>query len=123
MRQFDENKPIYIQIMDEIMRRISRGELKAGERVPSVRDFAREFGVNPNTVQRAYFELEREGILETKRGQGTFVTEDGERIKSLKEKLLKSIIDSFRNELESIGLSNEEILKILEELREALRSD
>ena len=73
--EFDPSKPIYLQLSERINNQIVRKELSAGEKLPSVREMAIRSGVNPNTVQRTYSELERMGIVETKRGQGTFVTE------------------------------------------------
>jgi GntR family transcriptional regulator len=118
MKFFDESKPIYLQIMDEIKRSISRGELKEGDKVPSVREFAQKLGVNPNTVARAYMELEREGILVTKRGQGTFVSDDREMIRSIREDLIRKSFDTFLSELKELGISKEEIRKILKKLEE-----
>lgn len=122
MKVFDESKPIYLQIMEEIKKKISRGELKEGNKVLSVREFAQKVGVNPNTVARAYMELEREEILVTKRGQGTFVTEDTERIKSMKEDLIKKSINTFLSELEDIGIGREEVEKILEKFKERFKN-
>lgn len=76
VEEFDTTKPIYIQIMEMINKKIVRNEWKAGEKLPSVREMAVKTGVNPNTIQRTYSELERMGIVETRRGQGTFVTEN-----------------------------------------------
>jgi GntR family transcriptional regulator len=67
-------RPLYLQIMDEIRRAIVVGKLKAEDPLPSVRDLASELAINPRTVSQAYQELEREGVLYVKRGQGTFVS-------------------------------------------------
>ena len=82
MDEFNTSKPIYLQLADRINRQIVSKELKAGEKLHSVRDMAIYYNVNPNTIQRTYSELEREGILETRRGQGTFVTEQEDRLDS-----------------------------------------
>jgi GntR family transcriptional regulator len=71
-------RPIYVQIMDEIKRAVVVGALVRGEALPSVRQLAAELRVNPNTVQQAYRELEREGLVYVRRGQGTYVAEDVE---------------------------------------------
>ena len=65
--------PVYAQLQQQVLAAIGRGELRRGEQLPSVRDVAATLGINPNTVNRAYAELERDGVLATKRGRGTFV--------------------------------------------------
>lgn len=65
--------PVYAQLCEQLMAAVARGALRRGEQLPSVRDVAATLGINPNTVNRAYAELEREGVLETRRGRGTFV--------------------------------------------------
>ena len=74
MDEFNASKPIYLQLADRIHQMIVSKELKAGEKLQSPRDMAVTYNVNPNTIQRTYSELEREGILETKRGKDKFVT-------------------------------------------------
>ncbi len=115
--EFDESKPIYLQIADAIKKAIARGDFHMGEKVPSVRELALEIKVNPNTVQHAYQELIREGILFTKRGQGNFVTEDPEKIRELKRELVSRIVESFIKEMEELGfrISKDELLKLLED--------
>ncbi len=78
--QLDPTRPIYIQIMEEIKKRAVRGHYRCGDKLPSVRELAREIEVNPNTISRVYMELERQGFIFTKRGQGSFVTEDTTRV-------------------------------------------
>lgn len=115
--KFDESKPIYLQIGDAIKKAIARGELKMGDKVPSVRELAIELKVNPNTVQHAYQELIREGIIFTKRGQGNFVSEDPKKIKVLRQQLIKEIVDNFVREINEVGfsISSKDILELLEE--------
>ena len=112
---FDQKVPIYVQIMNLIKRDIVTKRLKPGDKLSSVRDMAAELKVNPNTLQRAYQELEREGITYTQRGMGTFVMEDEGMIKELKKEMSKEIIDNFLMGMKNIGFSSEEILKIVEE--------
>ena len=83
--EFREDAPIYTQLIAQIQQRIVGGLLGPGARLPSVRDLAAEAGVNPNTMQRALTELEREGIVHSQRTAGRFVTEDAERIRQLRE--------------------------------------
>lgn len=78
--QFSDNKPIYLQIADLIMDRILREDLAVGERIPSVREYAVDIGVNPNTLMHTYELLSKEGIIYSKRGLGYYVTEDARDI-------------------------------------------
>ncbi|GIN87050.1 putative HTH-type transcriptional regulator YhcF [Heyndrickxia sporothermodurans] len=113
--EFLATKPIYMQIADRVYQQIVRGELKAGDKLPSVREMAIQSGVNPNTIQRTYGEMERVGIVETKRGQGTFVTEDQDKINTLKVKLQIEIIQVFVKSMKELGFSNSDILRGIEE--------
>lgn len=114
-KSFSNSKPIYLQIVDKINHQIVRKELKVGDKLPSVREMAIQTGVNPNTIQRTYSELERIGIVETKRGQGTFVTEDEGLIQSLKTKLQTDMIDEFVQNMKELGFSEQEMIAGLEE--------
>lgn len=113
MEGFQASKPIYMQIVDKLCQQIVRNEVKLGEKLPSVREMAIKAGVNPNTVQRTYSELERMMIVETRRGQGTFVTEEKELIDELKIHLQTDIIHSFVTNMKELGFSKEEMLKSL----------
>lgn len=78
--EFNELKPIYLQINDSLCERILSGEVKAGDRIPSVREFGAEIGVNPNTVARSYEKLTDAGIIFNKRGIGYFVSDEAKDI-------------------------------------------
>ena len=82
---FDSKMPIYLQIMDEIKRWIVTDVYQPSQKIPSVRKLAVEFGVNPNTVQRALSELERSGLVASERTSGRFICNDTEMIRKLKE--------------------------------------
>lgn len=112
--RFDNNSPIYIQIMEEIKLQIAKGVLKPGEKVKPVRDLALEAGVNPNTMQKALFELEREGVLYTQRTLGRFVSEQYSGENSIKEDMCQKCIDSFVKGMRELGYSTEEIVSWLE---------
>ncbi len=112
---FTNERPIYLQIKEMISRQVARGELPPGSKMPSLRDIALQLKVNPNTAQRAYRELEEEGILFTRRGQGTFVTEEEPRIFVLKKRLAEEGARSYLEGALALGLSGGEALKILEE--------
>lgn len=113
-KKFDETRPIYLQIMEEIKKAIVRGELKLGEKMVAVRELANRIGVNPNTAQRAYMELEREAILVPKRGQGTFITENNDRLEQEKTSFAHQIITQFLEELKNLGLTKKEVKNLIE---------
>ncbi|ALF11759.1 MULTISPECIES: GntR family transcriptional regulator [Bacillota] len=113
VEEFDTTKPIYMQIMEMINKKIARNEWKAGEKLPSVREMAVKTGVNPNTIQRTYSELERMGIVETRRGQGTFVTENEEAIGRLREKLKQDIVDDFIRNMAELGFTLDDMIAAL----------
>ena len=116
----DPKRPIYLQIMEEIKKRAVRGEYTSGSRLPSVRDMAKETGVNPNTVARVYMELEREGFIFTRRGQGSFVTEDEDRIESERIKLADSAAERFVREIEELSLTDGHRRKLIETIRKIM---
>jgi GntR family transcriptional regulator len=102
----DPNRPIYLQLMEEIKRRAVRGIYPPGAQLPSVRDFARETGVNPNTVARVYLELEREGFISTRRGQGTYLTDNPSRIGHERTLLARDAVERFIGEMQGLGLND-----------------
>ena len=111
---FDESIPIYIQIMDMIKQRICAGQLSMGDKLPSVRDMAGELMVNPNTVQRAYQELEREEMVFTQRGMGTFVTRDKDKIDTVREELASRLVQQFVEGMFGLGFEEEQIKRCVE---------
>ncbi|WHH59360.1 GntR family transcriptional regulator [Petroclostridium sp. X23] len=113
LKNFDDKAPIYLQIMNDIKRDIIAGDLKGGSKLPSVREMAENKRVNPNTIQRAYQELERENVTFTQRGMGTFITENTEILSNLKSEMCKEVITDFINNLKSFGFSNNEIIDII----------
>lgn len=115
MDDFNTSKPIYLQLADRIHRLIVSKELKAGEKLQSVREMALTYNVNPNTIQRTYSELEREGILETRRGQGTFVTEQEDRLIQLRGKLKEEQIRTFVQVMQEMGYSSDEMISGLQD--------
>ena len=109
-KNLQENMPIYVQIMNKVREAIASGELAPGERVPAIRELAAEFEVNPNTMQRALTELEREGLLLSRRTSGRFVTEDAERIRCLKTELAEDAAGKFKSEMARLGFTEQEII-------------
>ena len=107
--QYDSNIPIYLQIMEKIKRRIVSGEWKAWERIPAVRELAIAFGVNPNTMQRALSELERDGLLFSERTAGRFITGDSGLIRETRERMADELIQRFLIQMEQLGYSGDEV--------------
>jgi GntR family transcriptional regulator len=108
--QLDLSQPIYEQIMQQMCSAIARGKLSLGEKIPSVREMAIALKVNPNTVMHAYKEMEREGLTETRRGQGTFITTSQDRIQEFRRVLSKEVVEEFIEKMTSLGHSKQEIL-------------
>jgi GntR family transcriptional regulator len=103
--------PIYRQLMEQIRQGIARGRLRPGSRLPSVRVLSRELVVNPNTIARAYTELEREGVLNTRQGLGVFVAEPQAELSGLaRRERLSQAIDSFLTEAVHLGFSADEVI-------------
>lgn len=109
------DRPVFIQIMEKLKRDIVTGIYKPGDKLPSVRDLAGEAAVNPNTMQRAFSELEREGLVYTKRTNGRFITEDMAMISQLKEEMALDAISQFLNSMQQLGFSTQEALTLLKE--------
>ena len=112
---FDSSTPLYLQIMEQIKFRIAVGSYKAGDKLASVRELAAEAEVNPNTMQKALSELEREGLLFTQRTSGRFVTEDAEMITELRRGLANEQLDLFLKKMYNLGYSNEDVVKLLQD--------
>lgn len=117
---FDPAKPIYLQIVNEIKRAIARGELPPGAKVPSQRELAQQTNVNPNTVQRAYQEMERIQLVETLRGQGTFVRRDPEILERIRGEMAQDALQQFIHEMSALGFGPDEIRSLV---NRALRPD
>lgn len=113
--EFDDRAPIYTQIMDLVKRRIAIGELKVGQQLPSVRDLAQQVVVNPNTVQKAYLELEREGYVATQRGMGTFVSGDRGTVDLLRQGLAHDIVATYVAGMRSLGYGPEDMTEMAAE--------
>ena len=111
--QLTGDAPIYAQLIAQIKIGIVSGAFPPGERLPSVRDLATEAGVNPNTMQRALAELERDGLVYSQRTAGRFVTEDKAMIDTAKRSLAEGHIRSFLNAMVHLGYQREEILALL----------
>ncbi|MDE6024636.1 MAG: GntR family transcriptional regulator [Lachnospiraceae bacterium] len=111
--KFTGETPIYIQIMDEIKLRIARGRLKAGDKVPSVRELAVMAGVNPNTMQKALSELEREGVLYSQRTSGRFVSDKMPGGSDVKNDVGQKYIKTYVDEMRLLGYGDDELAELV----------
>jgi len=107
--------PIFLQIAQDVRRSLARGDLKAGEKLPSARELAQHLRVNPNTVVHAYSRLEAQGVIETRRGLGTFIRADAP-VETMREELLKAAATRYADEIKRLSVSNEEALSVLKEV-------
>lgn len=113
--EFDDDKPIYKQLVDKLKLEIVLGHFKSGEKLPSVRELSTMICVNPNTIQRSLAELEEDHLIYTKRTSGKFVTEDDDIIHQVKQELARDKINTFVSDMEILGLKTEDIVKLLKE--------
>jgi len=113
---FDNERPIYLQLVEKLRIEIVSGKLKKGERLPSVRELALIAKVNPNTMQKALVELENEKLIYTERTNGKFVTENAKLIEKAKKELAKEKLNNYLKDMEDIGITREEAIEYLQEL-------
>ncbi len=111
---YKDTRPIYEQVVDKLQKLIINGILEPDSRMPSVRSLAMELSINPNTIQKAYAELERTGFLYTIKGRGNFVTYNEELCVLKKEEYLNQI-RKLLEEAEEIGVTRAEMLEALKE--------
>lgn len=113
--EFDNNRPIYIQLLEEFKLKISSGQWKSGEKMDTVRNLAESYMVNPNTVQRALQELEREGLAKSNRTSGRFVTDDKELIDKIGKSAFYKSCDELIDLAKKLDIDKEEAIEILDE--------
>ena len=113
--ELDNDRPIYLQLMERIQQDIVSGVYKAGDKLPSVRDLAIDAAVNPNTMQKALSELERSGLIYSQRTSGRFITEDKELIHQMKKGLAAAEVSAFVAHMKQLGITPEEIRQLLAE--------
>lgn len=113
---FDNNLPVYLQLVEQLELYIISGQFSPGDRLPSVRDLATLAKVNPNTMQRALQELEDKRLIITERTNGKFVTDDHRLIQKRREKLAQQKITNFISKMQAIGFSYREIVEILQNI-------
>lgn len=107
------DRPIYLQLTEQIVQRIVSGRYPSASKLPSVRELAVEAGVNPNTMQRAFAELEREGLVTTNRTAGRIVTEDTVMIENIRGRLAAQRIEEFLEGMELLGFTGSQAAKLL----------
>lgn len=110
----DSDRPIYVQLVEKIQIDIVSGLYKAGDKLPSVRELAAEATVNPNTMQKAFGELERCGLVFTQRTSGRFITEDISMIEELKKQLVLKQIQEFFDRMKQLGYQKEETVSLIQ---------
>jgi len=115
---FDNNIPIYIQLLEYMKIYLISGVFQCGEKLPSVRDFATTFKVNPNTMQKALAELENLSLIYTERTNGKYVTKDKKTIEKLKDEYATTLAKSYFEGMKRIGLGKADSIQYLERINE-----
>lgn len=116
--EYNVEVPIYVQVVRDIKKRIVRKQLLPGEKLPSNRELAVLYKVNPNTAARIYKEMEAEGYCYTKRGLGTFITEDEQMQEELRKEMAEALLKGFLKEMKDLGFGREEIISRIEHFDE-----
>lgn len=116
--EFAGGQPIYQQIIRSMEIQIVSGKYNPGEKIPAVRELAAQAGVNPNTMQRALTELEREGLLYSRRTSGRFVTENESTIREARRTLAEQFISEMFKNLENLGMKRGEIIEAIDHWKE-----
>ena len=114
MELFESTKPIYLQIMDMIKKEIATGKLPPGGQMASVRELAMQYQVNPNTVQRALSELEREGLVKSDRTVGRFINDQSEMVESLKDQMIEDVIGEFIKKVKELNIGADQLCPLIE---------
>ncbi|SHI88833.1 GntR family transcriptional regulator [Desulfosporosinus lacus] len=114
--RLDLSKPLYEQVLQHIRQTIARGDVLLGTKLPSVRDLAHQLKLNPNTVMRAYQELDRYHLTETRRGQGTFITSDSETVELVKKALAREAVIAFVSSMKNLGIDRSTTESLLKEV-------
>ena len=110
---YDPMSPIWLQVINRIKGSIATGAITPGAKLPGGRDMAVQFSINPNTAARVYQELERAGLCETRRGMGTYVTDDRQRISDLRKQMAEDAAGRYLRDLEILGMSRADAIRLL----------
>lgn len=116
--ELDSDRPIYAQLVERIQMQIVSGYYPPGGKLPSVRELAMEAAVNPNTMQKAFAELERSGLIITQRTNGRNVTEDAEMIQGIRQELAQEHVETFFDCMKELGFSKKEIVDLIQQAYE-----
>ena len=116
--EYNTASPIYLQVINELKKWMVKGELKPGEKMPSNRELAVLFKVNQNTAARIYREMESMGLCYTKRGIGTFVSEEDDMISGLKKEMAEELVRNFMQEMEDLGFQKGDIIDRIADYKE-----
>lgn len=114
--ELNSDRPIYAQIVEKLITRIVSGYYPAGEKLPSVRELAAEAGVNPNTMQKAFAQLEQGGLIVTMRTSGRVVTEETELITQAKEAIAKDEIAHFLEKMNQLGIDADQTIHLIQQV-------
>ncbi len=115
--KLDLSRPLYGQVLDQIRLGIARGEIELSSKIPSIRELAQGLKVNPNTIMRAYQELDRDGLIETRIGQGTYITSSAQKVDEIKRNLASSAIQAFIEAMKKLGLDRKAAEALLKEAK------
>jgi len=111
--KFTGDRPIYVQIVEQIQLKILSGEFQPGQKIPSIRDLAAEAAVNPNTMQKAMGELEATGLVHAQRTSGRFITEDTEKIAKIRRHYAEQSVLDFIRQMQGLGYDTEEMITLV----------
>lgn len=111
--KLDSDKPIYLQLVEQIQMQIVSGQYAPGTKLPSVRELASVAAVNPNTLQKAFTELERNGLVITQRTSGRNVTEDETLINEIRRKLARENTEEYYSKMQKLGYTKQEVIDFL----------
>ncbi|HJC44488.1 MAG TPA: GntR family transcriptional regulator [Candidatus Mediterraneibacter gallistercoris] len=121
--EYNTGAPIYLQVINELKKKMVKGELKPGEKMPSSRDLAVEYKVNQNTAARIYREMEMQGWCFTRRGIGTFVSEEENMFRDLKKEMASELLKNFMHEMSGLGYKKDDIIDQIAEYKEDGEND
>ena len=121
--EYNTGAPIYLQVINELKKKMVKGELKPGEKMPSSRDLAVEYKVNQNTAARIYREMEMQGWCFTRRGIGTFVSEEENMFQDLKKEMASELLKNFMHEMRGLGYKKDEIINQIADYKEDGEND
>ena len=121
--EYNTSAPIYLQVINELKKKMVKGELMHGEKMPSGRDLAVEYKVNQNTAARIYRELEAQGYCFTRRGIGTFVSEEESMFQDLKKEMASELVKNFMHEMDGLGFEKGDIIEQIADYKEETEND